>query len=99
MVSCGVPVLLNDLSLLAGLSGSGEGEPLVPGAAVADTGEGQRTNDEGGFFVGVVGGVVLRAACVVLRMSPLTASHFECAASGGVSAGLGGEVSATPRRR
>jgi hypothetical protein len=61
-----MPLFFGDLSLFAGLGGCGEGEPLVAGGAVADSGEGECTDDEGGLFLGVVGGVVLRAASVVL---------------------------------
>src|SRR5947209_8632669 len=92
MKLCSIPFFLGDLSLFAGLGGCGEGEPLVSGVAVADSGEGECTDDEGGFLVGVVGGVVLGTAGVVVGAAPVAASGFQGGAGGGVAPGFGGVV-------
>jgi hypothetical protein len=96
---CRILFFLGGLSLRASLGGCGERKPPVATAAVADACEGECADDEGGFFVGVIGGVVLRTADVLAGAVPLTADGFECLAGGGVAAGFGGEVSATPPQR
>src|SRR6185437_10553713 len=93
-LSCNIPFFLGDLSLFAGLGGCGQGEPLVAGGAVADSGEGQRADDEGGFFLGVIGGVVVGAAGVVVGAAPVAAGGFQGGAGGGVATGFGGVVAA-----
>jgi hypothetical protein len=98
-MSCGTPFFLGDLSLLASFGGGGQREPSVSGAAVADPSEGQGADDQSGFFVGVLGGVVLDPAGVVVGAPPFTAGGFERGAGGGVTAGFCGEVAATPRHR
>jgi hypothetical protein len=99
MSCCSRTFFFGGLSLFAGLGGCGEGEPLVSGGAVADSGEGECTDDEGGFFLGVVGGVVVGSAGVVVGAAPVAAGGFQGGAGGGVAAGFGGVVAATPRQR
>jgi hypothetical protein len=89
-----IPFFLGNLSLFAGVGGCGEGEPLVAGVAVADSGESQGADDEGGFFLGVLGGVVSGTASVVLCAAPVAASGFQRGAGGGIPAGFGGVVTA-----
>jgi hypothetical protein len=93
------PFLLCDASLFAGLSGCGQREPLVAAAAVADPSKGQVADDKGGFLIGVLSGVMLRASGEVASSTPLAAGGFECGSGGGVAARFGGEVAATPRHR
>ena len=67
---------------------------MVADAAVAGSGVGEGADDEGGFVVGVLGGVEVRAAVVVAGALPVAAGVLECFTGGGVAAGLGGEVPA-----